>query len=211
MILRVLRNYSYGSLYGRIWSCKNIYGRLIIKTHQISTFLGSKRFYSEAKTLKSSKFVISDNAFQMTKLVNGTTHMKLGITENACNKLTEISNKDQNPDSAIKIQVQSGGCHGYQYDIKLTTLPQELDKDNDLLVFSRIGSNENAKIIIDQESLKILQGSKLDYTKELIGSQFKVVDSPYTSSSCGCGGSFDFDFDKFMKDQEALKSLEPEL
>ena len=32
---------------------------------------------------------------------------------------------------------------------------------------------------MNESSLMILQDSKLDYTKELIGSQFKIVDSPY--------------------------------
>lgn len=47
------------------------------------------------------------------------------------------------------------------------------------------------KIILDEPSLELLQGSKVDFTMELIGSEFKIVDNPHASSSCGCGTSFD--------------------
>ena len=50
---------------------------------------------------------------------------------------------------------------------------------------------EGAKIVMDEPSLELLKGSKVDYTMELIGSQFKIVDNPLATSSCGCGTSFD--------------------
>jgi iron-sulfur cluster assembly accessory protein len=46
------------------------------------------------------------------------------------------------------------------------------------------------KVVIDEASLELLKGSNVDYTMELIGSQFKI-DNPRASSSCGCGTSFD--------------------
>lgn len=48
-----------------------------------------------------------------------------------------------------------------------------------------------ARVVMDEPSLELLKGSKVDYTMELIGSQFKVVGNPAASSSCGCGTSFD--------------------
>ncbi len=48
-----------------------------------------------------------------------------------------------------------------------------------------------AKVVMDEASLELLQGSKIDYATELIGSQFKIVDNPRATSSCGCGTSFD--------------------
>uniref|UniRef100_L2GAD3 Iron-sulfur cluster assembly accessory protein n=1 Tax=Colletotrichum fructicola (strain Nara gc5) TaxID=1213859 RepID=L2GAD3_COLFN len=47
------------------------------------------------------------------------------------------------------------------------------------------------KVVIDEPSLDLLKGSKVDFTMELIGSQFKITDNPYATSSCGCGTSFD--------------------
>ena len=48
-----------------------------------------------------------------------------------------------------------------------------------------------AKVVLDEPSLELLKGSKVDFTMELIGSQFKIVGNPAASSSCGCGTSFD--------------------
>lgn len=160
-------------------------------------YLSYTRFYSvQPRTLKASTFPV--NEFANTKLVNGKTDLKIGITDRAQEKLNNIAQEDKNPDSGLLITVESGGCHGFQYDIKLTNVSDELKKNPDLLVFKRDG-DQIAQLIIDESSLQILQDSKLDYTKELIGSQFKVVDSPYTTSACGCGSSFDFDFDKLAE------------
>lgn len=47
-----------------------------------------------------------------------------------------------------------------------------------------------ARVVIDQPSLELLSGSTVDFTTELIGSQFKV-NNPRATSNCGCGTSFD--------------------
>lgn len=138
--------------------------------------------------------------FQATKLINGVTDLKIAITNRASDKLMSIAEDYREPETALRIRVESGGCHGFQYNLDLTTVPKELALDSDLLVFKRTDSD--AKVIFDESSLQILQDSKVDYTKELIGSSFKVVDSPYTSTECGCGASFDFDFEKLQKNME---------
>lgn len=48
-----------------------------------------------------------------------------------------------------------------------------------------------ALVIMDEPSLELLSGSTVDYTTELIGSQFTIVNNPRASSNCGCGTSFD--------------------
>ncbi|RFU26904.1 hypothetical protein B7463_g9454, partial [Scytalidium lignicola] len=144
--------------------------------------------------------------------------------------------KDQNPNLALRIQVESGGCHGFQYLMSLTTLPPlqssfspignetveihgqpavldttlsqanpspqlsasssagaessegKLDEDDTVFIAD---DGSGAKVVMDGPSLELLKGSKVDYTMELIGSQFKIVDNPLATSSCGCGTSFD--------------------
>jgi len=53
------------------------------------------------------------------------------------------------------------------------------------------GREYKARVVLDLASLELLNKSKIDYTNELIGSQFKVVDNPAAKSACGCGTSFD--------------------
>lgn len=112
--------------------------------------------------------------------------------------------KDANPNLALRIQVESGGCHGFQYLMSLVTIPEkgspewsEVIKEDDTIFEFAPDENEAApltnapKVILDEPSLELLKGSKVDFTMELIGSQFKITDNPYASSSCGCGTSFD--------------------
>ncbi len=119
--------------------------------------------------------------------------------------------KDTNPNLALRIQVESGGCHGFQYLMSLVTLPSTLPESTapaegsqegvireDDTIFTYVSdgaapaeSASTPKIILDGPSLELLKGSRVDFTMELIGSQFKIVDNPLATSSCGCGTSFD--------------------
>lgn len=70
--------------------------------------------------------------------------------------------------------------------------PNEKEKalnEDDTIFEAEDGSG--AKVVMDAPSLDLLKGSKIDFTMELIGSQFKIVDNPLATSSCGCGTSFD--------------------
>ncbi|KAL2271942.1 hypothetical protein VTJ83DRAFT_1313 [Remersonia thermophila] len=151
------------------------------------------------------------------QLDEGGKEMILEITPRAAKRLSEIMIKDSNPLLALRIQVESGGCHGFQYVMKLVTLPPTLPtqdspaptaeedpsapvhEDDTIFTYSPDdGSSSSApgdltapKIILDLPSLELLKGSKVDFTMELIGSQFKIVDNPLATSSCGCGTSFD--------------------
>lgn len=186
-----------------------VLARVVCLRHKYSTDASTPLAFSKAtKTLKASSLALPKEIpvtqkehvpqediddFNITKLTHGSTDLRIAITLRARDKLAQICHEDNNPDSALRIKVESGGCHGFQYNLDLTEVSKELSEDDELLVFQREGV---ATVIFDESSLEILQDSKVDYTKELIGLSFKVVDSPYTSTACGCGASFDFDFDK---------------
>ena len=53
------------------------------------------------------------------------------------------------------------------------------------LVFNTKG----IKIVINKKSLKYLDGTELDYTKEGLNEGFKFV-NPNVKDECGCGESF---------------------
>ncbi|CAG8695351.1 4353_t:CDS:2, partial [Ambispora leptoticha] len=93
-------------------------------------------------------------------------------------QLLSIMTRDKNDHEALRITVDSGGCHGFQYFYDLTSVNALEDDD---VLFEKNG----AKVVIDSLSLGLIKGSKIDYTEELIGSQFKVVDNPQASSGCG--------------------------
>lgn len=70
------------------------------------------------------------------------------------------------------------------------SLSEKFDPEEDTI----FDYGDGARIVCDEPSLELLKGSKVDYTMELIGSQFKIVGNPRAESSCGCGTSFDIKF-----------------
>ncbi|KAI4270670.1 MAG: hypothetical protein L6R38_007056 [Xanthoria sp. 2 TBL-2021] len=114
--------------------------------------------------------------------------MLIDITERAATRLQEIMAKDSNPSLALRVTVESGGCHGFQYLMSLTNMSAVSEEDDTVFEAS---NGSGAKVVMDEPSLDLLKGSKVDFTMELIGSQFKIVGNPAATSSCGCGTSFD--------------------
>ncbi|RKP15356.1 hypothetical protein BJ684DRAFT_7133, partial [Piptocephalis cylindrospora] len=97
-------------------------------------------------------------------------------------KLSGILAKEPNPNAALRVLVDSGGCHGYQYRLELT---QDVAPDDVIL------RKDGARVVVDAISLPLMTGSTVDYQEELIGSMFKIVDNPLASSTCGCDVSFE--------------------
>ena len=98
------------------------------------------------------------------------------ISDSAANRLTNLIASKDNPDLLFRVYIQGGGCSGFQYDFSFDKV-----KNEDDLVFNNI--------LIDKTSADMLQGSEVDFSKELIGQQFKI-NNPQSKSSCGCGVSF---------------------
>ncbi|KAL8774507.1 MAG: hypothetical protein Q9209_000880 [Squamulea sp. 1 TL-2023] len=114
--------------------------------------------------------------------------MLIDITERAAKRLQEIMAKESNPSLILRVTVESGGCHGFQYLMSLTNISAVSPEDDTVFEAS---DGSGAKVVMDEPSLELLKGSKVDFTMELIGSQFKIVGNPAATSSCGCGTSFD--------------------
>ena len=100
------------------------------------------------------------------------------ITSNAQEHITQVLKIDKA--KYFRITVLGGGCAGFQY---------KFDFDNSKNINDTIFEKENIEVIIDNISLNLIKGSKIDYVNELIGSSFKIT-NPQASSSCGCGTSF---------------------
>ena len=100
---------------------------------------------------------------------------EIKFTDNAIKQINHLlSTKDKG--SFFRIAIKGGGCSGFQYDFSFDKEPQNEDL-----------KYEN--ILIDKNSADLLQGSEIDYVRELIGNSFKI-NNPQTKSSCGCGVSF---------------------
>ena len=103
---------------------------------------------------------------------------KIEITEDAQNYIASLIKKDKF--DFFRITVLGGGCAGFQYKFDFDN-----SKNKDDIIFK----TEKIEVVIDNISLNLIKGSKIDYVNELIGSSFKIT-NPQASSSCGCGTSF---------------------
>jgi iron-sulfur cluster assembly accessory protein len=113
--------------------------------------------------------------------------MRISLSPRAAHRLSAISTSDNNTSLALRVSIESGGCHGFQYLMNLVDLNNSPATEEDT-VFE---GGRGAKVVVDEASLELLNGSTIDYTMELIGSQFKITGIPGATSSCGCGTSFD--------------------
>jgi len=102
---------------------------------------------------------------------------EINFSKKAVERINQLISKKPTG-TFFRIAVKGGGCSGFKYDF---TFDKEID-DNDL-------KHEN--IVVDKSSLKMLEGSSVDFSEELIGTSFKIS-NPKTKSSCGCGVSFSF-------------------
>lgn len=102
------------------------------------------------------------------------------MTDSFVKRMKMLQTQKNQPDLKLRIQVDGGGCQGFEYHFKEEI--QALDNDS---VFSKDG----VIVITDDVSLPFLKGAEIDYVDDLIGAHFKI-NNPNASSSCGCGTSF---------------------
>ena len=100
------------------------------------------------------------------------------VTNNAAKKILELSKKKEK--KMLRISVTGGGCQGFQYNLDM----ENQSKEKDVII-----KKNNALIVIDENSLKLIKGSEIDFVDDLIGARFKI-NNPKATSSCGCGTSF---------------------
>ncbi|KAH7104086.1 hypothetical protein BKA62DRAFT_615484, partial [Auriculariales sp. MPI-PUGE-AT-0066] len=90
---------------------------------------------------------------------------------------------------ALRIAVESGGCHGYQYKLEVART-----REPDDYHFTH-PSITPSNVYVDPISLGLLKGSTIDFKTEHIGSSFRITDNPQSKDSgCGCGVSWEAKF-----------------
>ncbi len=104
----------------------------------------------------------------------------LEVTSNAAKKIIEFAKKEGKDGYALRLKIMPGGCSGFTYGMWFEKKFAETDT---------IVEKDGAKVVVDEVSIPMLQGSILDYTDSLQGSGF-AVKNPNTEGGCGCGKSF---------------------
>jgi iron-sulfur cluster assembly accessory protein len=104
------------------------------------------------------------------------------ITESAAKVIRRQLDKNQKPAGGLRIAVKAGGCSGFSYTFAWDDKARDTDS-----VFE---GADGAKVFVDARSLKLLDGTVLDFDEQnLLATNF-TLKNPHAKSTCGCGESF---------------------
>ena len=105
--------------------------------------------------------------------------MAISLTESAATRVRSFLEK-RGRGVGLRIGVRKSGCSGYAYTIDYA---DAIDSDD--VVFDRDG----VKVIVDAESLGLIDGTEVDFVKDGLNEAFKFR-NPNVKGECGCGESF---------------------
>jgi iron-sulfur cluster assembly protein len=124
-----------------------------------------------------------EEILEMIQEINTAINHKIEtveFTDNAVLKVKELRKQEQGKeDWPLRISVSPGGCAGFGYEMDF-----DQPKENDVLL-----TFGDLKVLIDPDSMPLIQGAKIDFIDSLRGSGFKI-ENPNAKRSCGCGKSF---------------------
>ena len=104
------------------------------------------------------------------------------VSEMASEKLRGIMVEEGQPDSALRIIVVPSPHGGAQY---MLSLEREAKEDDSVV------EAYGVKILVDMDSLPLLEGSEIDYVEGLMRSGFVISNPNFMAEGggCACGGS----------------------
>ena len=105
--------------------------------------------------------------------------MSISLTESAAERVRGYLMR-RGHGVGLRIGIRKTGCSGYAYIIDYADTIGPADS-----VFDDSG----VAIVVDNESLKLIDGTRVDFVKEGLNEAFKFR-NPNVKGECGCGESF---------------------
>ncbi|MDE3018487.1 MAG: iron-sulfur cluster assembly accessory protein [Nitrospirota bacterium] len=102
------------------------------------------------------------------------------LSEAAIKEVKRLLNVQGITEGGLRVGVKGGGCSGLSYTVNF---------DDKIGQYDSVYEIEGIKVIVDAKSAIYLQGTQLDFHKDLMGGSFKFV-NPNANKTCGCGESF---------------------
>jgi len=109
-----------------------------------------------------------------------TSERRITISDSAARRITALKAQEAAEGAFLRIAVSGGGCSGFQYGL---SFDEETSPDD--VVFEHGG----IRVVVDDVSLELLNGSEVDFVEDLMGASFQIK-NPNAASYCGCGNSF---------------------
>jgi iron-sulfur cluster assembly accessory protein len=105
----------------------------------------------------------------------------ISVSEVAALKLKEVMSDEGQDDSYLRIVVMPGSNGGAQY---MLSLEEDVKSTDSIIDASGVG------LVVDNDSLSLLDGSEIDYVDGLMKSGFVINNPNFVAESggCGCGG-----------------------
>ena len=104
--------------------------------------------------------------------------MSVELSDIAANRVKHFLEKEGA--GALRLGVRKTGCSGWAYEVTMASGAESDDQ---------VFEDNGVKIVIDQESLPYLKGSKIDFISNGLNRTFQF-DNPNATDECGCGESF---------------------
>jgi iron-sulfur cluster assembly protein len=107
---------------------------------------------------------------------------ELDITPAAAEEIKKfIATEEDLPETAgLRVRVVPGGCSGFQYSLNI----EEDSRQGD-----HVTDKEGIRLFVDMFSAQYLNGVRVDYATNMMGSGF-TFENPNATGGCGCGTSF---------------------
>lgn len=102
------------------------------------------------------------------------------LTQTAANAVRDVISQKNLEGYALRLFISGGGCSGYQYGLAM---------DSNIRPEDVVSEVDGIKLVVDEVSIKYLQGATVDFVEGMTSSGFKII-NPNAASSCNCGQSF---------------------
>jgi iron-sulfur cluster assembly accessory protein len=102
------------------------------------------------------------------------------LTDNAAAKVKALIEDEGDTELSLRVAVRPGGCSGFSY---------EMFFDSDIAADDVKTDLKGVRIVVDADSVGLLEGAVLDFKDGLQGAGF-AIENPNATRSCGCGKSF---------------------
>lgn len=105
--------------------------------------------------------------------------MSISVTPKAAVQIRKALDK-RGGGLGLRVAVKTSGCSGYAYALEFADEASAQD-----LTFE----SEGVKVLVDGQSLPLIDGTQLDWVREGLNEGFKF-NNPNATANCGCGESF---------------------